>query len=198
MVLSNLSFSLGSGDIVLVSGRNGAGKSTLLRAIAGFLRPTAGRLRFGLATEETRGVETVHYVGYEDALKPALTVGENLAFWASMLGGARRAESEVDLLAALDALGVARLVDLRAGYLSAGQKRRVSLARLLLVPRPIWLLDEPLITLDREAQAQLTSLMSRHVQTGGGIVVASHQALALPFREIDLVAARGELNLATA
>lgn len=230
-MLADLSFTLAAGEAILVSGRNGAGKSTLLRTIAGLLPVRSGHITFGLANEEVRGVETLHYLGYEDALKPSLTVGENLEFWVSMLGdgsslaaqqrgrgtmrsvveGASSASTtsaeaplppspplEVPLsrfvgedllpLAALAAFGIGRLVDLPAGYLSAGQKRRVALARLLLASRPVWLLDEPLIALDVGAQQTLTSLMADHLAWGGAILVASHQHLDLPHGEIDLAA----------
>ncbi len=191
LVIAGLSLALDRGETVLVTGRNGAGKSTLLRTLAGLLPASAGRVDFGLADEETRGVETVHYLGYEDALKPTLTVEENLAFWASMLAchaGAPKANPGMTVESALAAFGIARLAALPAAYLSAGQKRRVALARLLLAPRPIWLLDEPLIALDTGAQATLTSLMAGHAETGGAILVASHQPLALPHRTLDLAA----------
>ena len=125
-----------------------------------------------------------------DALKPSLSVGENLGFWAAMLaqsgrevapGGATLSPRE-----ALAAFGIGRLHDLPAAYLSAGQKRRVALARLLLAPRPVWLLDEPLIALDTDAQGVLTAIMGAHVAGGGGILVASHQPLALAHRTLDL------------
>ena len=196
IVLSNLSFTLAAGEAILVSGRNGAGKSTLLRTLSGLLPAASGTIRFGLANEDVRGVETVHYLGYEDALKPSLSVGENLAFWASMLSvspptrsGPMPGSVEMSPDAALDAFGIARLVDLPASYLSAGQKRRVALARLLLASRPVWLLDEPLIALDTDAQATLTAIMAAHVAKGGAILVASHQPLPLPYREIQLGAA---------
>ena len=224
--MRDLSFALGAGEIILVSGRNGAGKSTLLRTLSGLLAPASGLIRYGLANEDVRGVETVHYVGYEDALKPSLSVGENLEFWASMLGGVspakrgrgtarsvvegasaasipngtlglpsppplaiplpRFAEEDVSPRSALAAFGIARLIDLPAAYLSAGQKRRVALARLLLARRPIWLLDEPLIALDVGAQAILLDIMVGHAASGGAVLVASHQPLALPHRIIDL------------
>lgn len=212
-IFARLSFALAPGEALLVTGRNGAGKSTLLRTLCGLLPARAGRIVYGLADEEVRGVETLHYLGYEDALKPALSVGENLAFWARMLGrpsgaaqpspepvsagnagqvssapvpGSRLASPGMTPREALSALGIARLHDLPAGYLSAGQKRRVALARLLVVARPIWLLDEPLIALDVGAQALLTGQMERHLAQGGAILVASHQPLALPHRVIDL------------
>jgi heme exporter protein A len=189
-VIADLSFTLRAGDALLVSGRNGAGKSTLLRAIAGLLPLAAGAIHFGLASEEVRGIETVHFLGYADALKPTLSLRENLDFWAAMLRAApdkpRAGLPGRDPRAALDALGLARLLDMPAAYLSAGQKRRVALARLLLAPRPLWLLDEPLIALDATAQAQLTELMGAHVSAGGAILVASHQPLALAHRELAL------------
>ena len=206
LVIAGLSLTLDSGEIVLVTGRNGAGKSTLLRTLAGLLPAQAGSIGYGLADAETRGSETVHYLGYEDALKPTLTVEENLVFWASMLAchagtpkantvsfsaagnGASCATPGTTGEEALAAFGIARLAALPAAYLSAGQKRRVALARLLLTPRPIWLLDEPLIALDTGAQATLTALMAGHAASDGAILVASHQPLALPHRTLDLAA----------
>lgn len=184
LVIAGLSMALHPGETVLASGRNGAGKSTLLRTLAGLLPPHAGTVGYGLADDDTRGVETIHYLGYEDALKPTLTVGENLDFWSHMLAGRRRDGVGVD--AALAAFGITRLAALPAAYLSAGQKRRVALARLLLVRRPIWLLDEPLIALDVAAQATLTAIMSAHTANGGAILVASHQPLSLPHRAFSL------------
>ncbi len=206
IVLRDLAFALAPGETILVAGRNGAGKSTLLRTLAGLLHPASGTIRYGLADEDVNGVETIHYLGYEDALKPSLTVRENLDFWASMLGGqsgpaqpnrepalssaaagkgagapvpgSRSASPGMTLVEALDAYGIGRLVDLPAGYLSAGQKRRVALARLLLAPRPIWLLDEPLIALDTAAQDLVVAHMAAHTAAGGAILVASHQPLA--------------------
>ena len=207
VVISGLSFGLDAGEATLVAGRNGAGKSTLLRTLASLLPHQDGRIAYGLADDEVRGVETLHYLGYEDALKPSLSVGENLDFWAAMLGrrsGTAPADPEagdavarasrswdsagraMSPKAALAAFGIARLIDLPAAYLSAGQKRRVALARLLLAPRPIWLLDEPLIALDTDAQATLTAILQAHLDAGGALLVASHQPLALPCRTIDL------------
>ncbi len=184
-MLDALSFALGPGEMVRVGGRNGAGKSTLLRTVAGLIKPVGGAVTFGAASAEVRGVETAHYLGYEDALKPALSVGENLAFWAAMLAGDTRAGG-MAVADALAAFGVRALIDLRAGVLSAGQKRRVALARMLLARRPLWLLDEPLIALDDEAQATLGAVMAAHLAGAGAILVASHQPLALAHRLIDL------------
>ena len=208
LVLFRLSFTLAGGDILLVSGRNGSGKSTLLRTIAGLLQPTAGRIDFALATKEVRGVETVHYLGYDDALKPSLTVRENLQFWAAMLSSpaARQGSGSVHGMVAsnlaprdaLAAFGIARLIDLPAGYLSAGQKRRVALARLLLAYRPIWLLDEPLIALDAETQETTAAVMAAHGAAGGAILLASHQPLTLEARQINLDALAANQGSASA
>lgn len=190
IVLSNLSFSLAPGETLLVGGRNGAGKSTLLRTIAGLLRPARGGVRYGQADDERRGPEGVHYLGYEDALKPSLTVRENLTFWGAMLavpaGEGRTHPAAPSVEAALTAYGIGRLIDLPAGYLSAGQKRRVALARLLLAPRPVWLLDEPLIALDLGAQERVVEIMAAHAAGGGAILLASHQPVATITRRIDL------------
>ncbi len=184
IVLRDLSFTLAAGEVLVVTGRNGAGKSTLLRTIAGLLPPAAGQVAVAGASAEVRGAETMHYLGYADALKPALSVRENLDFWAAMLAGADARGAEP--VAALAAFGLARLADLPAAYLSAGQKRRVALARLLLAPRPIWLLDEPLLALDAGAQARLAAVMASHVAEGGAILAASHAPLGLPGRSIAL------------
>jgi len=182
IVLSGLSFAVAAGEALLVTGRNGAGKSTLLRVLAGLLPFQAGKILLPGATDELRAAETIHYLGYEDALKPSLSVRENLEFWAAMLGqGGGLSPRD-----ALAAFGIARLLDLPAAYLSAGQKRRVALARLLLNPRPVWLLDEPLIALDLSAQDTLASIMAAHVAGGGAIVAASHAPLGLPARALDL------------
>lgn len=185
MVLANLSFAAAAGEAVLVTGRNGAGKSTLLRAIAGLLPVHSGTIRFAHADAEIRVAETIHYLGYEDALKPSLSVRENLDFWAAMLGPGDGMTPKQ----ALSAFGIARLLDLPAAYLSAGQKRRVALARLLLASRPLWLLDEPLIALDLSAQETLAAIMARHVAGGGVLIAASHAPLGIPARVLDLASA---------
>jgi heme exporter protein A len=171
-VFADLSFSVGESEALVVTGPNGAGKSSLLRVIAGLVRLAAGRL-----TLEQHGnasiSEQAHYVGHLDAVKGALTAAENLRFWASYLGGPSNVPD------ALGAVGLTGLADLPAGYLSAGQKRRLSIARLLAVKRPIWLLDEPTSALDSHAQATLTELMRAHLGGGGLIVAASHGPIGL-------------------
>jgi len=171
-VFTGLSFSLSAGDALVVTGRNGAGKSSLLRMLAGLVRVAAGHLHLEAGDPELSIPEQAHYLGHQDALKPSLSVEENLTFWSRYLGGAARAE-------ALAELGLETLADLPAGFLSAGQRRRLSLARLLAVPRPIWLLDEPTSALDAASQVRLADVMRRHLAGGGMIVAATHGPLGI-------------------
>jgi heme exporter protein A len=183
-VFGGLSFSVAGGEALLVTGRNGAGKSSLLRMIAGLVRTAGGQLAISDADPERSIAEQAHYLGHQDALKPSLTVAENLVFWARYLGGAGPPD------AALAAVGLAALADLPAAYLSAGQRRRLSIARLLAVKRPVWLLDEPTSALDREAQATLADLMRGHLSGGGMILAATHGPIGLEgTRELRLGAA---------
>src|SRR5262245_53325852 len=152
-VFAGLGFAVGGGEALLVTGRNGAGKSTLLRLIAGLVRPVGGRLALTGGDGERSIAEQAHYLGHLDALKLSLTVGENLRFWACYLGAAKPADGVIN--AALAAVGLDALTELPAAYLSAGQRRRLSIARLLAVKQPLWLLDEPTSALDREAQDTL-------------------------------------------
>ncbi len=174
-VFASLGFRVGAGEALILVGPNGAGKSSLLRLIAGLVRPTAGRLELAGGDPELSLPEQAHYLGHQDALKPSLSVAENLRFWAAFLNG-----QKPDLTEPLAAVGLAVLADLPAGYLSAGQRRRLSIARLLTVPRPVWLLDEPTTALDVGSQARLTALMQDHLGGGGIIVAATHGPLGLP------------------
>jgi heme exporter protein A len=173
-IFRNVNFSLSSGQALAVVGPNGAGKSSLLRIVAGLLRLESGRIELDGGDPELTIPEQAHYLGHLDALKPALSVAENLTFWAGYLGNGR-AEGN----AALDAVGLAAIRDLPAGYLSAGQRRRLSIARLLAVPRPIWLLDEAAAALDHAAQVRLVELMRTHLAGGGLILAATHAPLGL-------------------
>ena len=172
-VFEGLSFSVASGHALLVTGRNGAGKSSLLRMIAGLLRVAGGKLTLSGGDDERTVAEQAHYLGHLDALKPALSVEENLAFWTAYLGGGGQPFD------ALAAVGLESLSHLPAAYLSAGQKRRLSIARLIAVNRPLWLLDEPTAALDAKAQAMLLALMQKHLSGGGMIVAATHLPLGL-------------------
>jgi heme exporter protein A len=173
LVFRSLSFGVAGGEALLVTGRNGAGKSSLLRMIAGLVRIAAGRLVLAGGDEEATIGEQAHYLGHLDALKPALTVAENLRFWAEFLGGA------ADIEAALAAVDLLPLADLPAAYLSAGQRRRLSIARLVAVKRPLWLLDEPTSALDVASQGRLAELMRGHLAGGGVIVAATHGTIGL-------------------
>ena len=180
-VFGRLNFAVGGGDALLVTGRNGAGKSSLLRMIAGLLRVAGGRLGLVDGDPERTIAEQAHYLGHQDALKPSLSVAENLHFWIRYLGG------DAAPATALAALGLDSLSELPAAYLSAGQRRRLSLARLLAVRKPIWLLDEPNSALDREAQGTLAALMQQHLAGGGLIVAAAHGPIGLQrARELHL------------
>jgi heme exporter protein A len=172
-VFTGLGFSVAGGEALLVTGRNGAGKSSLLRLIAGLVRIASGKLVLAGGDSERTIAEQAHYLGHQDALKTSLTAAENLTFWSRYLGGA---EPQHD---ALDAVGLAALADLPAGTLSAGQRRRLSLARLVAIKRPIWLLDEPTTALDSGAQNTLKHLMQQHLSGGGLIVAAAHGPIGL-------------------
>ena len=173
-VFAGLNFSLSGGEALVVTGRNGAGKSTLLRMIAGLVHIAGGRLELDGGEADASIGEQSHYVGHQDSVKPSLTVGENLKFWARYLGAI---ESTID--SALQAVELAPLADLPAAYLSAGQRRRLSIARLVAVPRPLWLLDEPTSALDVPSQNRLADLMRSHLAGGGMIVAAAHGPIGL-------------------
>ena len=174
LVLSGVTFGLGDGEALVVTGRNGAGKSTLIETLAGLARPAAGTVTLSGLGERGLG-EAVHYLGHRDGSKSALTTSENLAVAAACLGA-----SETSPDAALERVGLGRARDLPAGFLSAGQRRRLGLARLLVAERPLWLLDEPATALDRDGQALLADLMAAHRAAGGAVVAATHAPLALP------------------
>lgn len=173
MIFSDLSFRLGPGEAIALTGRNGAGKSSLLAMLCGRLRPDAGAIRIEGAVD-LAPVEISHIVGHRDGLKTALTVQENLAFAQALLGDAALAPGE-----ALAAVGLPHVAALPVGYLSAGQRRRVALARLLVSRRPFWLLDEPMSALDSSAQTMLSGLMREHLEEGGAILAATHGPLGL-------------------
>lgn len=169
-LFENLSFSAAPGAHVALTGANGVGKTSLLRAIAGFLAPSAGRIRF--ATDEPAA--HTHFLGHRDGLKGALEVREHVGFWRDLLGGDGDAE------AALARVGLTRAADLPARALSAGQARRLSLARLLIADRPLWLLDEPAAALDADGKTLLVELIDAHRAKGGVIIAAVHEPLGAP------------------
>jgi heme exporter protein A len=173
-VFADISFSLASGELLAVTGRNGAGKSSLLRVIAGLLRVVRGTVTLDGGDPELTVAEQAHYLGHQDALKSSLSVAENLHFWVRFLGA-----KTASIDAPLEAVGLSALADLPAAYLSAGQRRRLSIARLLAVDRPIWLLDEPMSTLDAAAQDRLAEFMRTHLKDGGLILAATHGSVGV-------------------
>ncbi|HYD88457.1 MAG TPA: heme ABC exporter ATP-binding protein CcmA [Vitreimonas sp.] len=167
-LLRDLNFAAEPGAFVEIRGGNGTGKTTLLRAIAGFFKPRAGRVVF-------EGVEepalALHHVGHLNGLKGGASVPAHLAYWAGLFGVAPRAEE------ALTRLGLSAQADLPARFLSQGQARRLALSRLVVAPRPIWLLDEPAAALDAQGRALLAALIDAHLADDGIVVAAVHEAL---------------------
>ncbi len=171
LVFAALSFTLAPGGALLLRGPNGTGKSSLLRMLAGLLPPAQGELLWANAPVQPAQEDhrtRLHYVGHLDAVKPALTARETLGFWAGMAGQGNRVD------AALDTFGLRHLADIPGRFLSAGQKRRLNLARLAAIPAPLWLLDEPSVSLDVESVALLAGLIAAHGRRGGLIIAASH------------------------
>ncbi len=188
-VFARINFSVAAGKALVLTGPNGAGKSSLLRMIAGLIRPVDGTIALDGGDPELSVGEQAHYVGHLDPIKPALTVTENLMFWGRFLNGKAGPDLAGFALRSLDSIGLADLADLPAGYLSAGQRRRLSLARVLAAPRPIWLLDEPTTALDTASQNRLREVMHSHLSGGGIVLAATHGPLGLE--------SAGELRLGT-
>jgi heme exporter protein A len=196
-VFSGLSFEVNAGDALVLRGPNGSGKTTLLRTIAGFLKPAAGAISVlgggaGPASgEEMRAEEDAnaspapeaifHYIGHSNAVKPRLSVMENIAFWQNYYGatGGKNAAEE-----ALSAFGLLGLANFLAGHLSQGQARRLGLARLLASPRPIWLLDEPSVSLDAASARSFERVIATHLFAKGCAIVSTHLDLAIPNAKI--------------
>jgi heme exporter protein A len=184
-VFSGLDFEAASGDVLAVTGPNGAGKTSLLRLIAGLLVPAGGSLGLEGGDAELTLPEQSHYLGHRDALKPALSVAENLSFWRDFLGG-----DVGDTSQSLAVMGLDHATHLPAAYLSAGQRRRLSIARLLVVRRPVWLLDEPTSALDAAGQDLFAGLMRDHVKGGGIVIAATHTPLGTDTRELRMGGAK--------
>lgn len=177
-VFAGLSVDVQPGEALILAGPNGAGKSTLLRILAGLLRPDTGDVQFdgvSLAEDRAEFQERVLYTGHLDAVKSALTAEEMLAFWADIYGTPNAAVGP-----ALEALDLTRLADHPVRTLSAGQRRRLGLSRLALIDRPLWLLDEPTVSLDAASAARVAALARARCESGGIVVAATHIDLAIP------------------
>lgn len=181
LVFARLDFALPPGGALILVGPNGSGKSSLLRVMAGLTRPTTGALVWdGVEIGEDREAHCArtHFIGHADALKPVLSAEETLRFWAGMRDGARH--SQADIAAALAQFGLGAAASLPCRYLSAGQKRRLALARLVAAPAALWLLDEPMTGLDAEAVTQLLAAIATHRHSGGCIALSTHAPLDIP------------------
>jgi heme exporter protein A len=180
-IFSGLDFEASAGEALAVTGPNGSGKTSLLRLTAGLLTMAGGSIDLEGGGPDLTLPEQAHYLGHRDALKPALSVLENLSFWREFLGG-----EVFDTAESLAAVGLDHAADLPAAFLSAGQRRRLSIARLLTVRRPIWLLDEPTSALDAAGQNLFAGLMRDHLARGGLIMAATHAPLGLPAKELRI------------
>lgn len=186
-VFRDLSFRVGAGEMLTLIGPNGAGKSSLLRQIAGLLDVAAGEILFEGSSTDLSVADVALYAGHLDAVKAPLSVQENLGFWAQFYG-----VSSEKIADALEVFGLGHLGHLPAGVLSAGQKRRLGLARLTLIDRPLWLLDEPTVSLDTASIAALAGLMQRHLEQGGAVIAATHVDLGIDgARKLNLGDVRG-------
>jgi len=180
-VFSDLDFEVASGNTLAITGPNGAGKTSLLRLVAGLILPAGGSIELeGGGEDELTLADQAHYLGHRDAMKPALSVLENLSFWRDFLGG------DGDTAQCLAAVGLDHAAHLPAAYLSAGQRRRLSIARLLAARRPVWLLDEPTSALDAAGQALFVGVINDHLARGGLVVAATHTPLGVAAKELRI------------
>lgn len=184
MVFADLDFAATPGHALVLEGPNGSGKSSLLRIAAGLLRPAAGTLTWNgedVADDPDAHRARLHYVGHLDAIKPVFTVAENIRFWAGLRGAGNLDKAVAD---ALDTFAIGHLADIPGRMLSAGQKRRANLARIVAAPAPLWLLDEPTTSLDAATTAVVRDLITRHCAGGGVVMLATHAPLHIPGQSV--------------
>lgn len=180
-LFSGLTLNLRAGEACALTGRNGAGKTSLLRAVAGLIAPESGRIGFGDTDPTEARARGLHLLGHLDGLKSGRTAREELDFWTRWNGGTAEAGAS-----AARRLEIVPLLDLEIRRLSAGQRRRLALARLLSAPRPLWLLDEPLSPLDSGWRARFGEIMAEHLAGGGLILAAIHDPLPVPAQAVDI------------
>ncbi len=184
-VFRRLGFRLSAGEVLSLEGPNGAGKTSLLRVLAGFLPAFAGRIELILSDDSRldgdERARLVGWLGHQDGIKPNLSVLENLSFYARLYG-----QTGADLRGLLEEVGLTRARDLPGQYLSAGMRRRLALARLILSHRPVWLLDEPLAALDVRGKAMVGNFVTAHCRNGGLVIAATHEALGLDCARLEL------------
>lgn len=183
LLMRDFSLNLAAGESVLIKGPNGVGKTTLLRAIAGFIKPETGHINLSdnAATQTPPLSEALHYIGHKNGVRASLTVLENLEFWQQFYNPV------ASLGTIAEAFALTPLANIKAGYLSEGQQRRLALSRLAIAPRPLWLLDEPTVSLDVNSSEMIANIAQSHVEKGGLLMVISHIPLSLQFtKEIEL------------
>lgn len=191
LIFHDISFIVAAGEALIVTGPNGSGKSTLLRVLAGLLAPESGAVRLDDTTADiSHPRELCHYLGHRNAMKRELTVEENLSFWKSFMGDSV-GSSGIGIEEATEALGLGGISHLPFGYLSAGQQRRMAMAKLLVAYRPVWILDEPTAALDAAADRLFAGLVERHLGAGGIVIAATHQPLGVAARELRMTGFAG-------
>jgi heme exporter protein A len=179
LIFQDISFEIASGEALVVKGANGSGKSTLLRVLAGLLPAHSGAAKLLAAAQPVERVgEAAHYLGHRNAMKRELTVEENLSFWQSFFGDFAGGTG-LPVIEAVEAVGLGGIAHLPFGYLSAGQQRRMAMAKLLVSWRPVWILDEPTAALDAAAETMFAGLVTAHLARGGIAIAATHQPLGL-------------------
>lgn len=181
LLFESLNLTLDAGEAAALTGRNGAGKTSLLRTIAGLVQSEAGTVGYGTQDPGAARALGLHLIGHLDGLKPGRTAREELTFWSLWTGG-----GEVSIALAIETLELSTLLDLEVRRLSAGQRRRLALARLIAAPRPLWLLDEPLSPLDAGWRRRFGQVMANHLSTGGLIVAAVHDPLPVPHKTLEI------------